>query len=880
MAMKKSIRLLIPLIAACLVLGMTFYVAGVSRRAAAQVTNQQLTPPHLIFAPTSLVVSPTVGEVITLSMTMTNLGTESLSFTFQGFTISDDFSTDSGYWSYGREAYRDVNNGYVVLTEPVGGQVGTLWLKTRFNQSFTVDFRYFMGGGSGADGMTIMFYKDRDYLAGPGECEGFGAHPLCNAPGYGIELDSYTNWFEPYSPHVALIQDTVRNHLAVTEDGHIGDNQWHEVHLVVGSDTVSVSLDGTEVLSWQGELVREFNSLGFSAACGGLDDWHLIDDVTITATGMPVPAWLQIDPLSSTIPSLSELPVQFTFDTAGLQPGVYTTTLNILSNDPISPSLPVPVTMTVAPISGMGWMEGVVSDLRTGEPLVATLTAIGQPYTVTSDAGSGAYLFWLEPGTYTIEVRAPGYVTETAGVVITTQQGITQDFALLLDAPWLEYFPDHLSVLVKSGQTITETLALTSSGTGPLNFHFYNVTNPGAVLMLHLDEPPGSIYFSDLSGIGNHGFCSGDGCPITGAEGVVDRAILLDGVDDMVRVGPYDSLVMTNAVTIAAWIYPTLEPSFGGWMIVNRESEYELGRGENGTLQWAFFRVGGYGWWWFDTGYYVPLDQWTHVAVVYDNGDVTAYANGDQVSFDDGEGLIGDGDPDHNELRVGGRSNEDSRFSGLIDEVIIYRAALTASEIQAIYEGGEVSAPWLSFEPISGTIPTTSSTEARLTIDTTGLLAGVYTATLNIASNDPLQLNVAIPLTMTVVDLPLSGLVAINDSPIPLGLPNTLSATVTSGTNAIYSWDFGDGGTGEGAVIRHRYPAAGIYTATVSAVNSVNMLTSYTIVTVPIQTTYFPLVTRSSQPPLAPASASSLPGVGVLVTLVIFGMAGRWKRSG
>jgi len=43
-------------------------------------------------------------------------------------------------------------------------------------------------------------------------------------------------------------------------------------------------------------------------------------------------------------------------------------------------------------------------------------------------------------------------------------------------------------------------------------------------------------------------------------------------------------------------------------------------------------------------------------------------------------------------------------------------------------------------------------------------------------------------------------------------------------------------------------------------------------------TIYLPLAIKSSQPPLAPAPASSLPGVGVLVGLVVAGVVGRWKR--
>ena len=78
----------------------------------------------------------------------------------------------------------------------------------------------------------------------------------------------------------------------------------------------------------------------------------------------------------------------------------------------------------------MGWVEGTVTDQRNGRPLVATIIAQGQPYTVTSDAKTGDYRLWLEPGTFIFQVSAAGYVTQTAVVTVTTLQGKTQDFAL------------------------------------------------------------------------------------------------------------------------------------------------------------------------------------------------------------------------------------------------------------------------------------------------------------------------------------------------------------------------------------------------------------------------------------------------------------------
>jgi PKD repeat protein len=178
------------------------------------------------------------------------------------------------------------------------------------------------------------------------------------------------------------------------------------------------------------------------------------------------------------VPTNSSAPVQVTFNATNFQPGTYTTTLSIYNNDPFHSPVQVPVTMTVLPTPSMGWVEGTVSDLRTADPMVAAISAAGQPYTVTSSLPDGRYRLWLEPGAYELHVSAPGYVAQTQMIDIQTQQGATQDFALLLDAPWLHYAPDSLTATQMAGAIITRELAITNSGTIALDY-FISAGNKG-----------------------------------------------------------------------------------------------------------------------------------------------------------------------------------------------------------------------------------------------------------------------------------------------------------------------------------------------------------------------------------------------------------------
>ena len=79
---------------------------------------------------------------------------------------------------------------------------------------------------------------------------------------------------------------------------------------------------------------------------------------------------------------------------------------------------------------------------------------------------------------------------------------------------------------------------------------------------------------------------------------------------------------------------------------------------------------------------------------------------------------------------------------------------------------------------------------------------------------------------------PITGLMAANDSPAILGETTTLTATIISGTNVLYSWDLGDGISATGANISHVYPEVGIFTATVTATNEISTDRADTRVTI------------------------------------------------
>ena len=78
----------------------------------------------------------------------------------------------------------------------------------------------------------------------------------------------------------------------------------------------------------------------------------------------------------------------------------------------------------------------------------------------------------------------------------------------------------------------------------------------------------------------------------------------------------------------------------------------------------------------------LPINTWTHLALTYNGSTLTLYRNGVAVANSNVSGTLS---PTTLNLQIGG-SQFGEYFKGLIDEVRIYNRALTATEIQAIYQ--------------------------------------------------------------------------------------------------------------------------------------------------------------------------------------------------
>ncbi|MCC5847028.1 MAG: LamG domain-containing protein [Verrucomicrobia bacterium] len=192
----------------------------------------------------------------------------------------------------------------------------------------------------------------------------------------------------------------------------------------------------------------------------------------------------------------------------------------------------------------------------------------------------------------------------------------------------------------------------------------------------------------DSSRARNHGVPHGAEWVARGKKGA---AMQFDGGQDRVVVGNDESLQITGDQTIAFWIYPDvldarrnpLNKAYGGEGTITLEPD--------GRLNYYYGTAGGnsHPYQGFNSEKEIPLREWTHLAVVRDltGGKLRWYMNGEQVAEADAQF---DRARASSAPLVLGRGYAGS-FQGMLDEVMIFSAALPPEDIQALYRaaGGE-----------------------------------------------------------------------------------------------------------------------------------------------------------------------------------------------
>ncbi|HYE65935.1 MAG TPA: DUF4038 domain-containing protein [Pyrinomonadaceae bacterium] len=231
------------------------------------------------------------------------------------------------------------------------------------------------------------------------------------------------------------------------------------------------------------------------------------------------------------------------------------------------------------------------------------------------------------------------------------------------------------------------------------DFSFMTV-DPAA---LPCDSPPqgkvawlsGDGHANDLVGA-NNGVLKNGASFVAGKKGL---AFGFDGADDALTL-PITSLHNAfSALTIDAWVYPSShgkDSLYGGIFGRTIISNTNAGQGfalrvRDGFIQADLRLTGGDVLHTFDQAQ-LPLNQWSHVTLTYGDGRVNAYLNGELVGSVAASGTITNV---LNATECPMIGNEPLRclvqegsfgWHGAIDELEIFSRALSAIEIQSIYQ--------------------------------------------------------------------------------------------------------------------------------------------------------------------------------------------------
>ncbi len=189
--------------------------------------------------------------------------------------------------------------------------------------------------------------------------------------------------------------------------------------------------------------------------------------------------------------------------------------------------------------------------------------------------------------------------------------------------------------------------------------------------------------FNDSSSNGLHG--SPNGGAAIDYDAVRDSNVLsVDGVDSYVNCFNNVAFNITDAITLSAWVKTndTANGEFNPY-ITKGDHTYGLKSNDRDTIEFVIYDGT---WITAETSVDASFNGvWHHVAGTYDGSELRLYIDGELVATTAHSGTINS--TTHN-VYLGGNSEASGRFyDGLIDDVRVYSVALSAADVNAVYQG-------------------------------------------------------------------------------------------------------------------------------------------------------------------------------------------------
>ena len=423
--------------------------------------------------------------------------------------------------------------------------------------------------------------------------------------------------------------------------------------------------------------------------------------------------WASVNPTAGSISAGGNSDVDVTLDSTGLAAGTYSGNLCVESNDPDTPLVVVPVDLTVEAGGGDPDIEVAPSSLTATQ---APDTTTMQTLTI-SNVGS-ADLDWM----------------------------ISEETAVAFNGPFVN---NPLSASEEVGSA-----GAGSSNPAPLSDFEW----PEAVLWDNgplVTHPGGGAGGADESRLQNSSLLMttlGFGHQVLNNNWVADDFVVSDAagwtVDAATFFAYQTGSTTTSTMTNVNWILYDGDPSGGGMMLTS-------GSGLQTSVWSNIYRA---------TETSIGATDRPIMATTVDMGGLFLPAGTYWLAWQT-DGTLGSG-PWAPPITITGQSTTGNGLQSLGGTASFAAAndggTLTQQGFPFILEGSvgggdfcdAADIPWASANPTMGTTAAGGSSDVDVTFDSTGLAIGVYTGTLCIESNDPVDPIVRVPLTLNVVEEP------------------------------------------------------------------------------------------------------------------------------
>ena len=224
------------------------------------------------------------------------------------------------------------------------------------------------------------------------------------------------------------------------------------------------------------------------------------------------------------------------------------------------------------------------------------------------------------------------------------------------------------------------TAAATTAGLA-LNYRFDNDTGVTA-----RDSSPNAIN-------GTYVNTTAAAAKSTGRAGEGSAITLVGSKHQYVSV-PERNALDVDRFTLAAFVRYTgvqNDKTLGRWEVLEKADAYWVNVRTNGRVRVGGF-FGGCGssaWKYLDSSVVLPRNTWTHVASTYNGATLSVWVNGNRVGS---RAVAGRTCSNNNPLAVGAKNYPakgllEAFWDGRLDDIRIYRRALSATEIRGLIPG-------------------------------------------------------------------------------------------------------------------------------------------------------------------------------------------------